>query len=538
MAEELFDVIIIGAGHNGLVAAAYIARAGLKVLVLERREQVGGACVTEEPWPGYKVSTLSYLCSLLQPKIIRELELERFGFHLYPKDPASFTLFPDGQHLFLWQDMAETQRELAKFSRRDAEFYPIFQSQMERLSEWIEKLLLAIPPNIVRRKATDLIQLAGLALELLRFRDPDLLHLVKIMTQSVREYLDERFESEQIKTTLATDGVIGTSGGPSTPGTAYVMLHHVMGGATGIRGLWGFVRGGMGSISQALALSAKSRGAQIRTGSAVSRILVHNGRARGVVLEDGAQILARAIASNADPKVTFLKLLDPKELQEDFRRQIENIRMEGCSLKINLALDSLPDFRAYPGKSLGPQHKATIHISPSMDYIDRAWEDAARGKPSEYPMLEITIPTAYDDSIAPPGKHIMSIFAQYAPYRLRDLDWDAIKDSFADRCIDILSEYAPNIRQIILERQVISPLDMEREYSLTGGNIFHGDMRLDQLFFMRPLAGWAQYRTPIEGLYLCGSGAHPGGGVMGAPGLNAARQIIKDLLGRHLPGAT
>jgi phytoene dehydrogenase-like protein len=535
MAPEFFDVIIIGAGHNGLVAAAYMARAGLKVLVLEGRPQIGGACVTEEPWPGYKVSTLSYLCSLLQPRIIRELELKRFGLHIYPKDPASFTVFPDGQHLFLWQDMAETQRELAKFSRRDAEFYPTFQAQMERLSTWIEKLLLTIPPNIVRRKAMDLLKLAKLALELLGFRDPDLVHLIKVMTQSVREYLDERFESEHIKATLATDGVIGTCGGPSAPGTAYIMLHHVMGGATGIRGLWGFVRGGMGSISQALALSAKSRGAQIRTCSPVSRILVHKGRARGVALEDGTQILARTIASNANPKITFLKLLDRKELEEDFRHQIEKLSMEGCSLKINLALDSLPNFKASPGQSLGPQHKATIHISPSMDYMDRAWEDAASGKPSERPMLEITIPTAYDDSIAPPGKHIMSIFAQYAPYKLRDSDWDAIKEKFADRCIDILSEYAPNIRDIILERQVISPLDMEREYSLTGGNIFHGDMRLDQLFFMRPLAGWAQYRTPIEGLYMCGSGAHPGGGVMGAPGLNAARQIIKDLLGRHLP---
>jgi phytoene dehydrogenase-like protein len=350
----------------------------------------------------------------------------------------------------------------------------------------------------------------------------------------VRDYLDERFESDQIKTTLATDGVIGTNGGPSTPGTAYIMLHHVMGGATGVRGLWGFARGGMGAISEAIAASASARGVKIRTGVGVSRVLVRGGRAYGVALESGDEISARVIISNADPKVTFLKLVNEQDLDEGFRREVRKIRIQGCSMKINLALDALPDFTALPGSELAPQHKTTIHLCPSMDYVDRAWEDATAGRPSDNPMLEITIPTAYDDSIAPPGKHIMCIFAQYAPYSLRDSDWDTMKDVFADRCINALADYAPNLRDSIIHRQVISPLDMEREYSLTGGNIFHGDMTVDQLFFMRPVAGWARYRTPIKSLYLCGSGTHPGGGVMGAPGYNAAREVLKDWKGQSV----
>src|SRR5215472_5989488 len=319
---DTYDVIIIGAGHNGLVTAAYLARAGLRVIVLERRDVVGGACITETPWPGYRVSTLSYLCSLLQPRIIRELELELFGFHLYPKDPAFFTVFPDGRHLFFWREMARTQEELSKFSRRDAAAYPDYEHQLVRLAEWVEGLLLSTPPNIIRRKLQDLIGLGRLGLEALRFRDPDLIHLVKIMTQSVRDYLDERFESDQIKTTLATDGVIGTNGGPSTPGTAYIMLHHVMGGATGVRGLWGFVRGGMGAIREAIAGYASSRGAEVKTGAPVSRVLVRNGRAYGVALESGDEIKARVIISTADPKVTFLKLVDAQYLDSGFRKEV------------------------------------------------------------------------------------------------------------------------------------------------------------------------------------------------------------------------
>lgn len=522
------DAIIIGAGHNGLVTAAYLARTGLRVLVLERRAVVGGACVTEEVWPGYKVSTLSYLCSLLQPKIISDLDLKRFGFHLYVKDPASLTLFPDGRHLFFWQDLEKTRSALANFSKQDAETYTDFLTRLEKLGEWVERLLLTTPPNIARRGWRDLLQLGRLGVDVARFRDPDLVHLIRIMTQSVRAYLDERFESEEIKATLATDGVIGTNGGPSTPGTAYIMLHHVMGGATGVRGVWGFARGGMGAISEALARAAAHYGAQVRTGAVVSRVLVRAGAAYGVALANGDEIHAPVVISNADPKVTFLKLVDRRALDSDFIAGVDRMRSQGSSLKINLALDALPDFTGLAGSTLGPQHKATLHIAPSMDYMDRAWNDAVAGRPSQHPMLEITIPTAYDSSLAPAGKHIMSIFVQYAPYTLRAAHWDEIKESFADRCLDTLASYAPNIHNIIRHRQVISPLDLEREYSLTGGNIFHGEMTVDQLFFMRPVEGWAQYRTPVQGLYLCGSGAHPGGGVMGAPGFNAAREVLAD----------
>ncbi len=527
------DVLIVGGGHNGLVTAGYLARAGLKVIVLERRAVAGGACVTEEVWPGFKVSTLSYLCSLLQPRIIEDLKLKQFGYHIYPKDPSFFTAFPDGRHIFIWQDIKKTLAEIAKFSKHDAEVYSHYEEELARLAEWVESLLLETPPNIVRRKLSDLLTLGKLGLRTLKLGDDGIVRMVKIMTQSAREFLDERFESNEIKTTLATDGVIGSNGGPATPGTAYILLHHVMGGAAGQRGLWGFIRGGMGAISTALARSAESNGAVIRTNAEVADILIEDGKAYGAVLVSGEEIRARTVVSNADPKRTFLRMIKPEYLEEGFRRSIENLRVDGCSFKINLAVDGLPDFKAFPNKSdrePNLPHRTTMHVCPTMDYVDRAWEDAKQGRASEHPMLECTIPSVYDDSIAPPGKHIICIFAQYAPYKLKDAVWDqATKDRFADRCIDALAEYAPNIRDIILHRQVISPLDLEQEYGLTGGNIFHGEMELDQLFFLRPVGGWAQYRTPIRDLYLCGSGTHPGGGVMGAPGYNAAREILRDL---------
>jgi phytoene dehydrogenase-like protein len=526
---EIFDAIIIGGGHNGLVTAGYLARAGLRVMVLERRAVVGGACVTEEPWPGFKVSSLSYLCSLLQPRIISELALADFGYHIYPKDPSFFTAFPDGSHIFFFKAQQRTLEQIAKFSKRDAEYFPRYEAELEHLAEWVESLLLETPPNMINRSFDDLVKLGRVGLKTLKLGDDGLKRLVKIQTQSVRDFLDERFESDHIKTTLATDGVIGTNGGPSTPGTAYILLHHVMGGAAGPRGLWGFIRGGMGAISQALAASAQSRGAIVRTNAEVKRVIVSGGQAVGVALSNGDELRARVVISNADPKRTFLSLIERRELDDEFRREVENIRCHGSAVKINLALDGLPNFKSFPTDGPGLPHKTTMHVCPSMDYIDRAWEDAAQGRPATNPMLECTIPTAYDDSIAPPGKHIMCIFAQFAPYKLKDAQWDDdLKNRFADRCLDALAEYAPNIKDILLHRQVISPLDLETEYSLTGGNIFHGDMTLDQLFFMRPLAGWAKYRTPIRSLYLCGSGTHPGGGVMGAPGYNAAREILKD----------
>jgi phytoene dehydrogenase-like protein len=522
----VYDTIVIGGGHNGLVAAAYLARAGRSVLVLERREMVGGCSVTEEVWPGYRVSTAAYLTSLMQERIIRELELERFGYRVDAKDPAFFSVFPDGRHFFMWQDRAKTLEEIAKYSRHDAEVYPAYEDQLERISRVVEGLLLTTPPQFPPRGIGDFIDYLKLAGRLRGLGARDMIALVKIFTQSAAEFLDEWFKSEQVKVTLATDGVIGANGGPRSPGTAYILLHHCMGGVAGHRGLWGFVRGGMGGVSEAIAASARARGAIIRTSAGVSKMLVRNGRVRGVALENGDEIEARSVASNLDPKVTFLKLLEERDLPADFVEAIRNFRIEGTSCKINLALRGLPEFTAFPGAP-GPQHRATMHICPNIEYVERAWDDAKYGRPSERPLLELTIPTMYDPSLAPEGRHIMGIFLQYAPYTLREGTWDDLRDPFADRVIDLIAEYAPNIRQIVEHRQVLTPLDLERRFGITGGNIFHGEMSLDQMFVMRPVAGWARHRTPVRGLYLCGSGAHPGGGVMGAPGHNCAKEMLK-----------
>jgi phytoene dehydrogenase-like protein len=521
-----YDVIVIGGGHNGLVTAAYLARAGRKTLVLEARDLVGGCSVTEEIWPGFRVSTAAYLTSLLQERIVRELELPKYGYRVDAKDPAFFSPFPDGRYLFMWQDPARTLAEIAKFSKRDAERYPAYEDHLERLSQVVEGLLLTVPPPFPPKGVAAWIEYIKLAGRLRGLSRSELTGLVKIFTQSAADFLDDWFESPELKVTLATDGVIGANGGPRSAGTAYILLHHSMGGVAGHRGLWGFVRGGMGAVSNAIAASARAAGAEIRTGAPVARILVRNGRAAGVVLESGEEIAARAVASNCDPKRTFLGLLEPGVLNPEFTESIRRFRCEGTSLKINLALSGLPDFKALPGAP-GPQHGATMHICPSIDYIERAWDDAKYGRPSTSPLLEMTVPTMYDPSLAPPGRHLMGIFLQYAPYTLSSSNWDDLRGWYYERVLDVIADYAPNIRDIIVDKFVLTPLDMERRFGITGGNIFHGEMSLDQMFVMRPVAGWARYRTPLEGLWLCGSGAHPGGGVMGAPGYNAAHQMLK-----------
>jgi phytoene dehydrogenase-like protein len=525
------DVIIIGAGHNGLVCAAYLARAGRRVLVLERRELVGGCAVTEEIWPGYHVSTASYLTSLLQERVIRDLELERFGYRVDAKDPAFFSPFPDRRYLFMWQDRDKTLQEIAKFSRHDAEVFPAYEDHLERLSQVVESLLLTTPPEFPPQGLGDFVDYLKLAAKMRGLSPKEIVGLVKIFTQSAVEFLDEWFESGEIKVTLATDAVIGANGGPRSAGTAYILLHHVMGSVAGHRGLWGFVRGGMGAVSNAIADSARSRGVEIRTNAGVEHIKIVNGRARGVVLggekDGGEEIEADLVVSNLTPNLTFLHLIESRDLPSDFLASIRKYRSEGTSCKINLALSGLPNFRALPG-SEGPQHRATMHLCPSLEYIERAWDDAKYGHPSQSPLLELTVPTMYDPSLAPAGKHIMGIFIQYAPYTLSEGHWDELREPFAYRVFDIIEEYAPGFRDLIIDKQVLTPLDLERRFGLTGGNIFHGEMSLDQMFVMRPVAGSARYSTPIRGLYLCGSGTHPGGGVMGAPGYNAAHQILRD----------
>jgi len=527
MSKPIYDAVICGAGHNGLVAAAYLAKAGWKVLVLERRELVGGCSVTEEVWPGYRVSTAAYLTSLLQERIVRELELERHGYVVDAKDPSFFSPFPDGRTLFFWQDEAQTLASIAQFSRRDAERFPAYEAHLERIARFLEPMLLTTPPEFPPRSLGDLPDYIRLLARFHGLGRRETVALVRIFTLSAADFLDEWFESDELKATLATDAVIGANGGPRSPGTAYILLHHTMGGVGGKRGLWGFVRGGMGAVSEAIASAARAHGAEIRTGAPVARIQVASGTALGVVLENGDEIPARIVVSNLDPKRTFLELLEPRRLDGEFVTAVRRYRCEGTSAKINLALDGLPQFRAAP-ETPGPQHRATMHICPSMDYIEQAWDDAKYGRPSRAPLLELTIPTMYDPSLAPEGKHVMGIFIQYAPYRLREGDWDALRESFYEHVMKALEEYVPNIRDIVIERQVLTPLDIERRFGITGANIFHGEMSLDQMYCMRPVAGWARYRTPVRGLYLCGSGTHPGGGVMGAPGYNAAREILRD----------
>ena len=524
-----FDVVVIGGGHNGLVCAAYLGRAGKKVLVLERRELVGGCAVTEEVWPGYRVSTAAYLNSLLQERIIRELDLQSYGYQVDAKDPAFFSAFPDDRFLFFWQDPKRTLDEIAKFSPRDAQQFPKYESHLERLSEVVEGLLLTTPPEFPPRSPIDLVDYLRLLGRHRGLKGHELVALVKIFTMSAADFLNDWFESEEVKVTLATDGVIGANGGPRSAGTAYILLHHVMGKVAGHRGLWGFVRGGMGSVSNAIAQAAQAAGAEIRTNAQVESIQIRSGRAHSVVLAGGEEIEAGIVASNVDPQTTFLRLIDPAAMaaiDADFTERIRRYRSEGTSCKINLALRGLPSFRALPGAP-GPQHRATMHICPSIDYVERAWDDAKYGRPSQSPLLELTVPTMYDASLAPQGRHIMGIFLQYAPYTLRESTWDELREPFAQRVFSLIEEYAPGFRDLIEHYQVLTPLDLERRFGLTGGNIFHGEMSLDQMFVMRPTTGAARYATPVRGLFLCGAGTHPGGGVMGAPGFNAAREILK-----------
>ncbi|HEX4590856.1 MAG TPA: NAD(P)/FAD-dependent oxidoreductase [Gemmataceae bacterium] len=522
----MHDAIIIGGGHNGLTAAAYLARAGRKVLVLERRPVLGGACVTEEIFPGCKVSTAAYVNSLLRPQIIRELDLPRYGFEMLPRSPSSFTPFPDGRSLLMGPDAKLTYEEVSKFSPRDAEALPKYEATLLRVAEFLEPLLDETPPDPFSNRLGDLWQLAKIGW---RFRKlgKDAASAVEVLTGAARPILDRWFESEQLKVTLATDAIIGAFASPSMPGTAYVLFHHVMGECNGVRGVWGYVRGGMGGISNALAASAKAHGAEIRTNAAVAKLLIRDGQIGGVVLEDGTELPARAVASNADANVTFLKLADPKELPPDFVSAIKSIDYSSASLKINVLLSELPNFTARLGA--GPHLRGTIHICPDFETLERAYDDAKYGEPSRTPVLECTVPTVVDDTLAPPGRHLLSMFVQYAPYKLRNGTWDERRDEFAERCFDVLDQYAPNFRRSVIDRQVLAPPDIERVYGLTGGNIFQGCMHLDRLFFLRPALGWANYRTPVRGLYLCGSAAHPGGGVIGAAGRNAAREILRDL---------
>jgi phytoene dehydrogenase-like protein len=522
---QRYDAIVIGGGHNGLVNAAYLAKAGKKVLVLERRQVLGGAAVTEEIIPGFLFSECSYVVSLLRPEIIRELDLPRHGLEILPLD-GTFSPMPNGDYLWRMNDHAKTLREIRRHSRVDAEAYDEFSKMMTPMCRFVKPILSMIPPDPTTLHPRDLQRLFSLGQRFRQLASDERYTLVQLMTMSAADFLDQWFETDVLKATMSASGIIGTFLGIRSPGTAYVLLHHYMGEIDGAFRSWGFSRGGTGAISNAIAAAAREAGAEIRTQAPVDQILIKNGRACGVVLQNGDQISASVVSSSVDPHLTFEKFVEPGELPADFLESVRRYKFRGSSGKVNLALDALPDFKSMPGS--GAHLRGAISISPSIDYMERAYDDAKYGQYSRRPYIDMVIPSLTDPSVAPPGKHVLSCFVQYAPYKLAQGNWDEQREAFGDTVIETLAEHAPNIKKIIIGRQVLTPLDLEREFGLTQGNIFQGELSLEQLFFLRPVPGWAYYRTPVDNLYMCGSATHPGGGIMGAPGRIASQVILKD----------
>jgi phytoene dehydrogenase-like protein len=536
----VYDAIVIGGGHNGLVSAAYLARAGKEVLVLERRERVGGAAVSEQVFPGFTFSVFSYVVSLLRPEIIRDLDLARHGLHILPLE-STVTPMHNGDYLAQWGDHDQSRRELCRHSLRDAEAYEEYGQLMHHMAHAVKPIIGMVPPDPTSLSPRDLAGLLRLGKHMRGLGAKKFNALHKLMTMSSADFLDEWFETDALKATKAASGIIGTFLGPRSPGTAYVLLHHYMGELDGVFRAWGFAKGGTGSVSEAIASAARGFGAEIRTSAPVAHARVKNGRATGVVLENGDEIAARVVVSGLDPRRTFLQMLDPKDLPADLVSEIGRFKFRGSSGKVNLALAELPRFTCLAEGGGGPPLSAAagealrtaalrgaISISPSLDYVERAYDDAKYGEFSRRPYMDIVIPSMIDPGMAPPGKHVMSIFVQYAPYELRGGWTDAKREAFGDAVIDTVAQYAPNVKSAILHRQVITPADIERVTGLSEGNIFAGELSLHQLFFFRPASAWARYRTPVTGYYQCGAGTHPGGGIMGASGRLAALEILRD----------
>ena len=525
---RIYDAIVIGAGHNGLTAAAYLAKAGLSTLVLERREIVGGCCVTEEIAPGCRVSTTSYIASMLRPEVISELHLADYGLKMIPCDPAIQVPFPDGHVVPWWADREKARQEFSKISAKDAGRFVHVDDQLKKLARYLQPFFMEPPPEIDSKSFRGWSDLFRVGKRFRGISNAEVSQLVSFLTGSLGEFLDLNYESEKMKTMFLANNVYGKHGGPYQPGTAIGLLFHLLsGGEHELQGFYGHVMGGMGSITKALAASGTRSGVEIRTGASVAHINVRNGRARSVVLEDGTELRSRMILSNADPKRTFLRLLDSKDLPEDFLFAVRGIKMAGPCAKVNMALAEEPKFTGTSPKATALE-RTFYTLVPSLAFAERCYDIAKFGDMPEELWVDCVVSSNADASLAPPGKHILTCFVQYVPYHLREGNWDDKRDLLGDRVVKKIAEYAPNVPAAIIARQVLTPLDLERTYGLTEGNIFHGDLRLEQLFFMRPVPGWSQYRTPIEGLYLCGAGAHPGGGVTGAPGRNAAHQALHD----------
>jgi phytoene dehydrogenase-like protein len=531
---QRYDAVIIGGGHNGLVSAAYLARAGLKTLVLERRYVLGGAAVTEEIVPGFRFSVASYVVSLLRPEIIRELDLPKFGLDILPLD-GTFTPLrpgegaPGGDYLWRVNDHGRTVRELRRWSKNDAEAYEEYGQLMVEMARFIKPILGIVPADPTDNDPRPLMPLATLARRFAQLPERQQAVFVQLMTMSAKDFLDQWFETDPLKATMSASGIIGTYQGINSPGTAYVLLHHYMGEIDGAFRAWGIPKGGTGGVSYAIARAAQAQGAEIRTEAPVARIIVKNGKATGVALESGEEIEASVVLSSADAKVTFLDLLEPGSLDPEFEAGIRRFKFRGSSGKVNLAVDRLPEFTAIPG--VGEHLRGAISFSPSTAEMEKAYDDAKYGRWSERPYVDMIIPTLVDPQMAPPGKHVISCFVQYAPYKLAPElgTWDDNdnREKFGDAVINRISEFAPNIRDIIIGRQVLTPLDIERTMGLTEGNIFQGELSLEQLFFNRPVPGWARFKTPVQDLWLSGSSTHPGGGLMGANGRLAALEVLK-----------
>jgi phytoene dehydrogenase-like protein len=521
------DVVIVGGGHNGLTCAAYLAKAGLDVEVLERREILGGAAATEETWPGYRVSSASYVVSLMPPRIVDELELKRFGYDVSIITPDYFVPFPDGTSLTLWGDTTRDRENIAKLSPRDADAYAEFDTYFERVARLMKELLFVVPPNMRLRDAASWARTAG---RLRGMSGRDVHELVRLFTMSAADFLDEWFDDERVKGALATQAIIGAWCGPMTPGSAYVLMHHWIGEIDGHFGAWGWVKGGMGAASGAMARAAQAAGAEIRTGAEVRRVAINGeGRAIGVELADGSLISAERVVSNAHPTTTYLDLVGADRLPDEVVRDIRRFRSRSGSVKINVGLSELPHYPSWDQG--GDPHRGLMAVSPSMEYLERAFDDAKYGRASAHPYAEVMFPTAHEEGLAPPGKHMMLAFTQYGPYELREGSWETEREAYASRVIEELARYAPNLPGAIERVEVLTPRDIEDRFGLIGGNIMQGEVVPDQLFSFRPIPFYGDYRTPVRNLYLCGAGTHPGGGVMGVNGRNASTVIVKDARG-------
>ncbi|HEY7756496.1 MAG TPA: NAD(P)/FAD-dependent oxidoreductase [Actinomycetota bacterium] len=520
------DVVIIGGGHNGLACAAYLAKAGLDVLVLEKREVLGGAAATEEPWPGYRVSSASYVVSLMPPRVVRELDLKRFGYEVSIVTPDYFVPFPDGTSLTLWGDVRRDAESIARLNATDAERYVEFDRYFDRVARLMKDLLFVVPPNMNLR---DLPKWATTAGRFRKWSGRDVHEVVRLFTMSAADFLDEWFEDERVKGAMATQAIIGAWCGPMTPGSAYVLMHHWIGEIDGHPGAWGWVKGGMGGVGEAMARSAQAAGAEIRTDAEVDRVAINaSGRAVGVALLDGTLIRAQRIVSSAHPVTTYLSLVGEERLPGDVVRDVRRYRSRSGSVKLNVALSDLPEFPAWDQE--GDLHTGLVAVSPSIEYLERAWDDAKYGRMSEHPYLEVVFPTAHEpEGLAPEGKHLMLGFSQYGPYELREGSWDDDgRQEYARRALAALQEYAPKLGDAVEQIEVLAPRDIEERFGLVGGNIMQGELTPDQMFTFRPIPNYGDYRSPVAGMYLCGAGTHPGGGVMGVAGRNAASVILRD----------